>query len=453
MEHNDGLLLRSSPSEDTTPEMGLLLGHALSVRYPKVVVGMDLMQSSSMMMNAVIAGLVSSGADVIDIGVVSGPVAAYAARKGDCCVYVTEFRQRDLVSGYLLISPDGSYFDGESLRALNHDLEEDRRLPDYKSIGSVKKYYNATMDYNNRILALSKDTAGGSVVLNCNCGTATDSAPQILTTIGADIISINAQKDRNFVSNSLSTKEADIKQMKALVEANNGSIGISLNRIGTLMKMFDEKGEPMSDEHVLALIILYLRPKRIVVPMDTSCFIEDLFRGKIGLTVNTPNGVPDAEQMEIIYTHPSASSIHKAMVEHGADIGFFDGGIAFVDISLGPDAIYASVILSQFAGSNNISEKLSEFPEYYSEKKDYRFSCSPDDFIRMMEQNAGNVSPTVFYENRCWRVNMPGGAFSVSLDDDSEDVVHVVAESNDRLYLISMIEVIDGLMAECTADQ
>ena len=76
MEHNDGLLLRSSPSEDTTPEMGLLLGHALSVRYHKVVVGMDLMQSSSMMMNAVIAGLVSSGADVIDIGVVSGPVAA-----------------------------------------------------------------------------------------------------------------------------------------------------------------------------------------------------------------------------------------------------------------------------------------------------------------------------------------------------------------------------------------
>jgi hypothetical protein len=36
---------------------------------------------------------------------------------------------------------------------------------------------------------------------------------------------------------------------------------------------------------------------------------------------------------------------------------------------------------------------------------------------------------------------------------DAEDSVSVLAESNDRLYLISMMEVIDNLMAECENGQ
>jgi len=453
MEQNDRLLLRSSPSEDTTPEMGILLGHALASKFKKVVVGMDLMKSSPMMMGAVMAGLVSSGVDVVDIGFVSAPVACYAARKGDCCVYVTEFRQRDLVSGYLLIGSDGSYMDNDTIRQLDRVITEGYTLPEYKSIGSVKKYYNATMDYNNRLLSLLKDTGGGSVILDCNCGTATDSAPQILNSIGTDIISINAQKDRNFMSNSLSTKEADIKQMRALVEANTGSIGISLNRVGSLMRVFDENGNPVSDEHVLALLILYLKPSRIVVPMNMSGFIEDVFRGKTGLHVNTPREDADAEKMKIVYVRPNASSVHKAMMVNEADIGYYDGGFVFRDVSLGADAIYASVLLSQFSGSNSMRDKLGEFQEYYTENKDYKIACTHDDFIRMMNQNSGDVSPTTFYDSGWWRINMPGGSFSVSFEDETSDIVKVTAESNDKLYLISMIEVIDGLMETCSAGQ
>jgi phosphoglucosamine mutase len=76
MEQSDKLLLRSSPSKDTTPEMGIRLGHALAMDYKKVVIGMDLMRSSPMMKNALISGLISSGVDVIDVGKVSEPVMA-----------------------------------------------------------------------------------------------------------------------------------------------------------------------------------------------------------------------------------------------------------------------------------------------------------------------------------------------------------------------------------------
>ena len=256
MEHSDKLLLRSSSSEDTTPEMGIRIGQALAVDYKTVVVGMDLVKSSPMLKAALISGLISAGANVIDLDIVSEPVAAYAARMGDCCVYVTEFRQFDLVSGYLLINRDGSFFGKDQIRRLELVDQQGVELPDYKSIGNIKPYYNATRHYNDDLYARSKDIPGGSMVLNCNCGAATDSAPQVLNAIGTDIISINAQKDRNFLTSSLSVKEADIRHMKALVEANPGSIGISMNRIGTLMRVFDENGDPLTDEQSAAVEVV-----------------------------------------------------------------------------------------------------------------------------------------------------------------------------------------------------
>jgi len=454
MEHTGKLVLRSSHSEDTTPETGLFLGHALAKEYGKVVVGNDLMKSSPMMKNALIAGLISSGADVIDIGTVSGPVAEYAARMGDCCVYVTEFRQQDLVSGYLLIEKDGSFFDIEQVRRLERLYKPGDALPDYKNLGTVKRYYEATRDYNDRVLSVLENINGGIVVLNCNCGMAGDSAPQILNLIGTDVISIHGQKDRNYISNPLSTKEADIRQMRALVDIDAGSIGISLNRIGTLQMVFDEQGEPMTDEQVLAILILFLKPQKVVVPMDMTWMIEDVFRGSSGVEVNSPYPDPDAEKMEFIVCRPSAGTLHKAMAENEADLLYYQGGFAYRDISCGPDAIMTSVLLSQFSSNNNLKKTLEQLPKYYSERKSYKISCSQDEFARILNANIPDVSPMgVFSDFGYWRVDMNSGGFCVEFNKESEDLIDVMAESNDKLYLVSLMEVIDNLMESCESGQ
>ena len=453
MEQSEKLLLRSSSSEDTTPEMGIKIGHALAADCKTVIVGMDLMQSSPMMKNALIAGLVSSGADVIDIGIVSEPVAAFVANMGDCCVYVTEFRQPELISGYLLINKDGGFFNREEIRRLEDLSHEDRALPNYKSIGSVKYYYNATRDYNDALMSRLQSVTGGSMILNCNCGTATDSAPQILNAIGTDIISINAQKDRNYFTNSLSVKEADIRHMKALVEANPGSIGISVNRIGTLLRVFDENGNPLTDEQVLGLLILYLKPEKVVVPMNVSWLISDLFKGKIKIDVDTPHPTPDAEKMKFLVSVPISGDVHKLQAENKALLGYYDGGFVFNDMSYTPDAMHAAVVLAQFSSSNSASEIISQFPEYHSEQKTYKITCNQADFSRMMDQYVTEVSPMVEHDKGCWRVDMPDGGFFVTLDTDTADTVNVTAESNDKLYLMSLIEIIDELMEKCVSGQ
>jgi phosphomannomutase len=282
---------------------------------------------------------------------------------------------------------------------------------------------------------------------------ATDSAPQILNSIDTDIISINAQKDANFQTNPLSVKEADIRQMRTLVEANAGSIGISLNRIGTLMRVFDESGEPLSNQHVLALLILFLRPKKIVVPMDISGLIHDVFIGNVNAVVDSPHPNPDPEEMEFILVKPSSENVIKAMKESGAELGYYDGGFIFNNPIYSPDAIHASLIISQFSGMNNMMNIVDSFPEFFTETKSYKFSCSKEDFIRAMNANIQDVNPMKVQEDDCWRIDMNGGAFFVSFDDSQENTVNVVVESNDKVYLISLIEVIDTLIESCANGQ
>ena len=145
MAQADRILLRSSPAENTSPEMGILLGHALAMDNRKVVVGRDLMRSSSMMKEALVAGLTSSGADVLDVGVVSCPALALAASKGDCAVYVTEYRGYGMTSGYLLVNPNGSLFRKEQLRHLEMYLVDPPKLPESGGLGHVYEVYGVTI--------------------------------------------------------------------------------------------------------------------------------------------------------------------------------------------------------------------------------------------------------------------------------------------------------------------
>ena len=125
----------------------------------------------------------------------------------------------------------------------------------------------------------------------------------------------------------------------------------------------------------------------------------------------------------------------------------------FSNISYTPDALHASIILSQFSSTNSMSDIISQFPEYHSENKTYKITCSQADFSRMMDQYVTEVSPLVAHDKGCWRIDMPDGGFFVSLDSELEDTVNVTAESNDKLYLISLIEIIDELMEKCVSGQ
>ena len=449
----DRILLRSSPSEDTSPEMGLLLGHALAMDYKRVVIARDLMKSSTMMKEALVAGLTSSGADVIDLGCTSAPVAAMMAKNGDCAVYITEYREYGLISGYLLMNSNGSLFRKDQIRHLDKIFTEKQELPDYRHLGNVRTYNFATEEYNRILLSMLKAPAGSSVVLDCNCGVSADSAPQILNGMGADVISINAQRDRNFITRPMNMTETEHREIRQFVESDPGTIGITLNRVGTLVKIMDEKGNIIDSEKVLALIVLFLKPKRMVVPADMTSLVEDAFWGRIDVGMVTPFEEPSAEERQFIRVPMDAGSVCEAVANNNADIGFYEGGVIFGNISMMSDGIYTSAVVAQMSAENSLYRMCDDMPEYHRDSKPFRFECTKDEFSRMFGEKLSAMKYENIQHTDGWRIEMDGGWFMVTFDGDNDQNVIVQAESTDRAYLIGLMEIAGDMVSECSMGQ
>ena len=451
MPQTERILLRSSPSEDTSPEMGLLLGHALAMDHRRVVVGRDLMRSSSMMKEALLAGLMSSGADVIDAGIVSCPALAMAASKGDCAVYVTEYRGYGMTSGYLLMNPDGSLFRKEQIRHLDKFFMDPPELPESGSLGHVFRCLDAESDYNSRIKALHKDRAECTIVLDCSCGPVADSAPQVLNAMGADVLSVNAQRDPDFRAGDMDCHGISTDDVCRQVEASPGCIGMAMNKIGTMASILDEKGRVLTPEQVFSLVIMSLRPQSIAVPIDATMLIDDAFHGRLDDGPGHGSDRSD-EQTGLVMTEMSVASVCGA-VASGAELGFYDGGIMFGDLSMAPDGIRTAAVIAQMAGDNSLNRIVDGFPEYLRDSRTGECPCTAEAFSREMESRLQDTDGRHTVRGNSWRVDLEEGWYLVRLVKDPDLSVEIVAESKDKAYLIGLMEIASDLVEECVRSQ
>ncbi len=451
MPQAERILLRSSPSEDTSPEMGLLLGHALAMDHHKVVVGRDLMRSSSMMKEALVAGLTSSGADVIDVGIVSGPALALAASKGDCAVYVTEYRGYGRMSGYLLVNNNGSLFRREQIRHLDKFFVDPPELPESGSLGHVFRYLDAVSVYNSKVRSLHKDKAECTIVLDCNCGPVAESAPQILSAMGADVLSMNAQRDLDFRSGEMDDHGICSDEIRKQVESCPGTIGIAMNKAGTMASILDEKGRELTPDQVFALTVMFLKPKSIAVPIDTTLLVDDAFHGRLDGGADPDIGQADGES-GLVMTMVNAAAVCEA-VASGAELGFYHGGIMFGNISMMPDGIQAAAIITEMAGNNSINQIVDGFPEYLRDSMVTECPCSPDAFSRDMAARIQGMGGRHTVRGNAWRVDMEEGWYLIRLTRCPEMSVEIVAESKDKAYLIGLMEVANDLVGECLRSQ
>ena len=441
MDPVDRILLRSSPIENIGPEMGMMVGRALAMDFKRIVVAKDLMKSSSMMKEALMSGILSAGSDVIDIGVTTAPATAMAASLGDCAVYVTEYLGYGMTSGYILINQDGSQFRIDQLRRLDRVFLDPPALPGAGELGRVRRHDLITEEYNSKLKNVVPKNPGCSVILDCGCGPVADSAPQILNAVGAEVLTLNAQNDREYRADEPDEDGLNTTDVKNLVHSNPGCIGIAMNRIGTMMTVIDEKGMEVTPQETFAIIVQKLKPESIAVPINTTLTITDSFKD-----------LWDDAESRIVLTDIDAGSVCNA-VASGADMGFFEGGIIFGDVSMMPDGIHAAAIISEIAGNESINTLTKNLTSCYSDSSSRTCQCTADSFIRVLETCLKNVDGTLHTATDTWRVDMDDGWFLIAIDRGEELSIDISAESRDRAYLIGLMEIAEDLVEECTRGQ
>ncbi|RKY00469.1 phosphoglucosamine mutase, partial [Candidatus Poribacteria bacterium] len=152
--------IRGVVGDSFTPELVLKVCsiYAELIGEGRVAIGRDTRPSSEMAFHAAVSAILSSGLDVVDLGVVPTPTALLAASnlQTEGCVIVTASHNPPEWNGLELSGRCGRRLGEEESERLKEMLEGRRkpRRAAYDGVGRLERYEGAIEDHMAKILSL-----------------------------------------------------------------------------------------------------------------------------------------------------------------------------------------------------------------------------------------------------------------------------------------------------------
>lgn len=323
-----------------------------------VSLGYDMRLSSTRIQKAFQRGLLSTGLDVINIGMVTTPMLYFSIAywKLDGGVMITGSHNPSEYNGLKPCRGTGSVYGKEIQKiremALTGDFE--------KGQGTVRSK-DIAPDYRNYLKQQFKFTRKMKVVVDSGNGMGGLLSPQMFRELGCEVIELFSKPDGNFPNHHPDpTQTKNLVHLIQKVQETKADIGIAFDGDGDRVGVVDEKGEIVWGDK---LLILYSRA--ILKKQPGATFIADVKCSKTlydDIKKHGGNGVMSKTGHAIIKSQ--IKELNAALA------GELSGHMFFNDRYFGfDDALYAACrvleILDQ-AGTKKFSELLSDVPVMYS---------------------------------------------------------------------------------------
>ncbi len=253
------------------PEFVVKLGTAtgtvmsLGKAVPTILIGRDTRQSGQMLQSALTAGLLASGATVIDLGVMPTPGVAFLVNKlgAQAGVVISASHNPFEQNGIKIINADGSKLP-ESMEV------EIERLAGEASPPAPAQGYGRCLDgsgfrelYLVGLLAEHPelDLSAVTVVLDCANGAASGYAPECFARLGAKTITINAAPTGANINRSAGSEQVRKypRELFNLMQQHAAQFGIAFDGDADRVVFVDEHGELVDGDHILAILGTYLQ--------------------------------------------------------------------------------------------------------------------------------------------------------------------------------------------------
>ncbi len=332
----------------------------------KVVVGRDVRLSSERFFSAVTKGLLSTGCQVVDVGVVPTPALSFAldGALADGAVMVTASHNPAEFNGLKL--QVGPYpLAGEALQHVERLIA--------KNQFEIGKGFIEMMDvlptYADCIKERIRLDRGLKVVVDGGNGTAGLLGGGLLEDIGCEVVPLYCEPDGRFPNHDPDPLvEDNIRDLKAMVLKESADIGIGFDGDGDRLGVVDERGVMVLPDKYVALLareFLGSGPGKVVLDVRCSqALIDD---------IADHGGVP-------FMTRCGNAYILQKMRQENAVLGVeLSGHVFFNDPPLNfDDALFAACKLAEYLSKTDkpLSELIRELPIYYS-SPEMRIPC-PD---------------------------------------------------------------------------
>ena len=415
--------IRGLIGSEVTCELALNVGKSLAYYLGNegtVVLGYDTRTTNEMLDQAICAGLLESGVDVIKIGMVPTPLVGYATEKldADAGIMLTASHNPSPYNGIKLWNKNGmAYTSSQEAR-----IEEIYATRDYVSVtwdkvGKLHVNEEIKGQYIDDLVGMVEIKEGLKVVIDCASGAGSEISPLVFRKAGCEVTTLNSQPDGFFPGRNPEPNEENLQTLMKTVVAIGADLGIAHDGDADRMITVDEKGNVSPFDSLLALI-------------------SKEFDGDIVTTVDAGLCMDESVNGKVLRTKVGDVNVAEVIIEENASFGGEPSGTwLHPDFCMCPDGILSGLRMAEIVSRDGkLSDLLAQIPSYPNIRE--KITCSAEAKIKVME-NMEELLTSAFDDVR--EVNSIDGV-RLTFEDDSwvlvrpsgtEDYVRITLESRD----------------------
>jgi len=366
--------VRGIVGETFTPELIIAFSQAFGTYTDggKVIIARDTRVSGEMVRFAVMAGLISAGCEVVDLGICPTPTLQLAVETTDARggIAITASHNSNDWNALMFIRSDGIYlnsYQGEELLDVYHEGEF--RKVSWSDLKPAITDETAISRHLSRILD-STDIASVRkrkfrVAIDCCNGAGSLVTEKFLRELGCEVVAINNEPNGIFPHDP-EPIASNLGQLSQVVKENSVDIGFAQDADADRLAIVSGKGEPIGEDYTLALcteFVLRKKPGLVVISLSTTRAIDDIAKKYKSTVVRTRVG--DVNVTEYLKDN------------HGVIGGEGNGGVVVPEIHYAQDSFVAIATILQFMTitGQSISELKKLLPAYHIIKK--KVACPP----------------------------------------------------------------------------
>ncbi len=326
-----------------------------------VVIGRDPRTSGEMVKQAVIAGLLSSGVRVIDIGMCPVPTIQLLVRQHQAQggIAVTASHNPPEWNALKFIGPAGLFLGaGQAREMLDIYHQGDYTKMRATEIRTIEEVSGATDLHIKAIL----DTLGPvpkakrplRVVLDSCNGAGSVVGPKLLEALGVEVISINVTPNGSFPRGAEPLPE-NLGDLCAAVKKHHADIGFAQDMDADRLAIVSEQGSPIGEDYTLVLATAYVLGKEqgpVVANLSSTTALED---------------VASSFGCRVFLSKIGEANVTEEMQKRNAVIGGEgNGGVIYPRINYARDSLVGMALILHLIAQKGkkVTELLNLFPHY-----------------------------------------------------------------------------------------
>ena len=364
--------IRGKVVDDFPPHVVTLLGQAFGTfvkrnGFSEIALSGDIRLTTPDLMVQFKKGVLSTGIDVINLGLLPTPTNYYSMFKLGVggAVQITGSHNPPEFNGFKM-SMDRKAVYGDSIQTLRKYIEDN----DFEIGTGSEIKHDIRADYKAMIIEKINIARPMKVVMDCGNAAGSLNAPEIFKDLGVELTELFCEPDGTFPNHHPDpTVEKNLADLIQTIQSGDYDIGVAFDGDADRVGVVDETGDVVWADQLMALFLPELIADGEEILFDVKCSqaLEDMIVKYGGKPVMWKTG---------------HSLIKQKMHELGCKLGGeMSGHIFFADDYFGyDDGIYvaARIVQTLSRGNRKLSELKAELPVYHS-TPEMRMACESDE--------------------------------------------------------------------------